>query len=91
MISARHAPRTASTRRRAPPCAAWPALALSLAAACGAQAGRIEVRPDRTILHVTVANLPEPGRTDVGTRADRAVVRAFELRFAELMAPRIAR
>lgn len=62
-----------------------------LASAGAAPAGSIEVRPDRTIVHLTVCNLPEAGKTDVGTRADQAVVRGFQRRFAELMAPRIER
>ncbi len=62
-----------------------------LALAAAAHAGHVEVRPDRTVVHLTVCNLPEAGKTDVGTRADQAVVRGFQRRFAELMAPRIGR
>lgn len=68
----------------------WLALACLAAAPMSAPGGSVEIRPDTTIIRLTVAVLPEPGRMDVSSRADRAVVREFQRRFPDLMRPRMA-
>ncbi len=57
-------------------------------------AGRVENIKDpvtgetRTIIHVTVFQLPDPSRIDAATRADAAAVREFTRRFPEIFAER---
>ncbi len=58
---------------------------MALALGAVACAGDVEVRLDRIVVRLTVAVLPEPGRVDVASRADRVVVREFQRRFPELM------
>jgi multiple sugar transport system permease protein len=53
-----------------------------------ADAGWVESRGDRTIIHVKVFDLPDRSRTDTPTRADAATVRAFVERFPDIFAER---
>jgi len=48
--------------------------------------GRIESRGDRTVIHVTAFDVPNPGNTSTPNQADVAVVRAFKRRFPEIFA-----
>ncbi|NQU44599.1 extracellular solute-binding protein, partial [bacterium] len=49
-------------------------------------AGFIEDKDGRTIIHVTVFNLPDPVNTDAFNRAEVAAVRTFEERFPDTIA-----
>lgn len=61
-------------------------LLLVLCQAC-VWAGEIERGADgRTIIHVTVHNLPDPSRTDTFNRAELAGVKAFKERFPQIFA-----
>lgn len=62
-------------------------LMMVLGAPC-ARAGWIEDLPDRTVIHLTLFNLPDPSRVDAATRADAAAVKAFVRRFPDLFAAR---
>lgn len=53
-----------------------------------APAGHIEDRDGRTIIHVTLFELPDPSRTDTSTRADVAAVKEFVRRFPSIFAER---
>ena len=57
------------------------ALLMGLVAAPVAQAGRVEDRDGKTIIHLKLWRLPDPSRTDTATRADVAAVREFVRRF----------
>lgn len=48
-----------------------------------ARAGYIEEKDGKTIIHVKVANLPDPNKTDTVSRADVEVVKAFIRDFPE--------
>ena len=56
-------------------------LAGFLAGAGFCHGGWIEDRPDCTVIHVKVFDLPDPGKTDPFTRAELAGIRAFRERF----------
>ncbi len=65
--------------------------ALFLAAAlpaARAPAGWVEDRPDKTVIHLKLFDLPDPTRTDTATRADRAAVNEFIRRFPEFFEAR---
>ena len=51
-------------------------------------AGHIEDRGDKTIIHVTVFDLPDPSKTDTFARGEVAGVGAFRARFPEIFAER---
>ncbi|MBP7831037.1 MAG: extracellular solute-binding protein [Kiritimatiellae bacterium] len=51
-----------------------------------ARAGWVEQAGGRTIIHVSLFDLPDPSRTDAATRADAAAVREFIRRFPALFA-----
>jgi multiple sugar transport system permease protein len=53
------------------------------------RAGWIEDAPGRTIVHVTLWELPDPSRTDTYTRAESAGVKEFTRRFPALFAERL--
>ncbi|MBU1910716.1 MAG: extracellular solute-binding protein, partial [Verrucomicrobia bacterium] len=46
-----------------------------------ATAGDVEQTGDRTVIHLTLFDLPDPSRTDAATRADAAAVREFVRQF----------
>lgn len=52
------------------------------------QAGHIEDRDGKTIIHVTVFQLPDPTNTDTFNRAEVAGVQAFKKRFPAIFAER---
>ena len=51
-------------------------------------AGRVEYRADKTIIHVSLWQLPSPSETDIYSRTERAVVQEFEQRFPAFFAQR---
>lgn len=51
-------------------------------------AGWIEDAPDRTIIHVKAANLPDPTRIDPASRAALASLNLFKAKFPEIFAAR---
>ena len=51
-----------------------------------AHAGYIEEKDGKTIIHVTVAQLPDPANTATNSRADVAVVRQFRKEFPKIFA-----
>jgi len=53
-----------------------------------AEAGYIEDRDGKTIIHVKVYDLPDPSRTDTHTRAEVAAVKAFKKKFPKIFAER---
>ena len=53
-----------------------------------APAGWIEDLDDKTVIHVTVFDLPDPTKTDTFNRAEVAGVRAFQKRFPEIFEKR---
>lgn len=55
-----------------------------------AKAGEIEDRDGVTVIHLKVANLPDPTRTDAASRADVAAVQQFKDRFAEIFKQKYA-
>ena len=57
-----------------------------LLVAMTARAGRIEVKDGKTIIHVTVCNLPNPANPDTNERANVAVVRQFREEFPKIFA-----
>ncbi|MAX24845.1 MAG: hypothetical protein CMJ19_10105 [Phycisphaeraceae bacterium] len=65
------------------------ALLLTLTAA-QVHAGWVEDQDGSTVIHLTVANLPDPSSTGTAVRADVAAVKAFEKRFSELFARKYA-
>ena len=52
-------------------------------------AGWIEDAPGRTIVHVTLWEMPDPSRTDTYTRAESAGVKEFTRRFPAVFAERL--
>ena len=63
-------------------------VALFTALGIPARAGYIEDRDGRTIVHVSLFQLPDPSRTDTSSRADVAAVKEFVRRFPEIFAQR---
>lgn len=53
-------------------------------------AGWVESKNGVTVIHVKIANLPDPSRMDTSTRADVAAVQQFKQRFAEIFARKYA-
>ncbi len=53
-------------------------------------AGYIEDRDGVTVIHLKVANLPDPSRTDTASRADVAAVARFKERFADIFREKYA-
>ncbi len=53
-------------------------------------AGWIESKDGQTIIHIKVANLPDPSRMDTSSRADVAAIRQFERRFREIFSRKYA-
>lgn len=67
------------------------AIAVALVLTAGAaRAGWVEERGDRTIIHLSLFQLPDPTRTDAPGRADAAVARAFVKQFPARFAERHA-
>lgn len=64
----------------------WVFTLVVLSAVSTVRAGWIEQRDGKTIIHVSVYGLPNPGRTDTATRADVAAVRTFKKRFSQIFA-----
>ncbi|MCY2931489.1 MAG: extracellular solute-binding protein, partial [Planctomycetota bacterium] len=54
--------------------------------AAGARAGSVEDRGGKTVIHVTVFDLPDPTSPLPAKRADLAVVNEFKRRFADIFA-----
>lgn len=53
-------------------------------------AGWIESKDGQTIIHIKVANLPDPSRMDTSSRADVAAIQLFKHRFGEIFARKYA-
>ncbi len=68
--------------------AALASLLVGMASARPAFAGSVEDRGDKTIIHVTVFDLPDPSNTDTFNRGEVAGVRAFKKKFPEIFAER---
>lgn len=73
----------------------WTHLCIYLVAFLGAmilpgQAGWIENRDGKTIIHLKLYSLPDPTRIDTKSRADYAVVQRFVERFPEIFKERYA-
>jgi len=68
------------------------AVVLLLLAGClwirQAEAGRVEDRDGKTVIHVKLWDMPDPYKTDTATRADVAAVREFVRRFPRIFAER---
>lgn len=54
------------------------------------QAGSIEDRDGMTVIHLKVANLPDPTRTDTASRADMAAVKLFKENFGHIFKQKYA-
>lgn len=63
-------------------------LCLFLLAAAPVRAGWIEDRDGKTIIHVSLFDLPDPSRTDPANRAAAGAVKEFVRRFPEMFAQR---
>ncbi|HAI14798.1 MAG TPA: hypothetical protein DCM28_24035 [Phycisphaerales bacterium] len=53
-------------------------------------AGWVESKDGVTVIHIKVANLPDPSRMDTAGRADVAAVQQFKRRFSEIFARKYA-
>ena len=61
---------------------------LAVAFCATSHAGWIEDRDGKTIIHVKAWSLPDPTRTDTGTKAATAVLQEFVARFPAIFAER---